>query len=193
MNASASPTDQVLLYCFHYDPTNGKYGLVIMNVLRLAALITLGVLGTFMIVMFRRDFRRRATLQKRRPPDGHLLHLSRRAPPPPPEKSTRSTYSCWWSGVGMTVLIFFFVFFFAVKYRRKSPDEPPPKAIHGSHPSRNRLERDSVPGHAGDVRLGNQTLFPKLHAAPHDTLDIYVTGKQWMWKVQYPDGPARNQ
>jgi len=52
-----TPTDQVLLYCFHYDPTTGKYALVIMNVLRLAALITLGVLATFMIVMFRRDCR----------------------------------------------------------------------------------------------------------------------------------------
>jgi protein SCO1/2 len=52
-----SVTDQVLLYCFHYDPATGKYALVVMNVLRLAALITLGVLVTFMLVMFRRDFR----------------------------------------------------------------------------------------------------------------------------------------
>jgi protein SCO1/2 len=51
------PSDQVLLYCFHYDPTTGKYALVVMNVLRLAALITLAVLVTFMIIMFRRDFR----------------------------------------------------------------------------------------------------------------------------------------
>jgi len=53
----ATPTDQVLLYCFHYDPSTGKYALVIMNVLRLAAVITLGALVTFMIVMFRRDYR----------------------------------------------------------------------------------------------------------------------------------------
>jgi protein SCO1/2 len=52
-----TPTDQVLLYCFHYDPATGKYALVIMNVLRLAGLITLGALLTFMVVMFRRDFR----------------------------------------------------------------------------------------------------------------------------------------
>jgi protein SCO1 len=52
-----SPTDQVLLYCFHYDPTTGKYALVVMNLLRLAALITLGALVTFMAFMFRRDFR----------------------------------------------------------------------------------------------------------------------------------------
>lgn len=52
-----TPTDQVLLYCFHYDPTTGKYALVVMNVLRLAGLITVALLATFMIVMFRRDFR----------------------------------------------------------------------------------------------------------------------------------------
>ena len=50
-------TDQVLLYCFHYDPATGKYALVVMNVLRLAALVTLGSLCAFMMVMFRRDFR----------------------------------------------------------------------------------------------------------------------------------------
>jgi protein SCO1 len=52
-----TPTDQVLLYCFHYDPTTGKYALVVMNVLRLAGVLTVGALATFMIVMFRRDFR----------------------------------------------------------------------------------------------------------------------------------------
>jgi protein SCO1/2 len=52
-----TPTDQVLLYCFHYDPTTGKYALVVMNVLRLAGILTVGLLATFMIVMFRREFR----------------------------------------------------------------------------------------------------------------------------------------
>lgn len=52
-----TPTDQVLLYCFHYDPTTGKYALVVMNVLRLAGALTVGLLAAFMIVMFRRDFR----------------------------------------------------------------------------------------------------------------------------------------
>jgi protein SCO1/2 len=46
------------LYCYHYDPAVGKYGLVIMNVLRIAALITLGALLAFMAVMLRRDFRK---------------------------------------------------------------------------------------------------------------------------------------
>jgi protein SCO1/2 len=51
-----SPVDQVLLYCYHYDPSTGKYGMAIMNVIRLGGLLTLGALATFMIVMLRRDF-----------------------------------------------------------------------------------------------------------------------------------------
>jgi protein SCO1/2 len=52
-----SPVDAVLLYCYHYDPANGKYGLVIMNALCIAGLATVAALATFMIVMFRRDLK----------------------------------------------------------------------------------------------------------------------------------------
>jgi protein SCO1/2 len=55
-----NPVDQIMLYCFHYDPLTGKYGVVIMNVLRLAGSATVAVLGTFMFVMFRRDRRKTA-------------------------------------------------------------------------------------------------------------------------------------
>lgn len=57
-----SAIDQVMLYCYHYDPSNGKYGMVIMNVLRVAGILTVGVLGLFMFVMFRRDFRQQEVL-----------------------------------------------------------------------------------------------------------------------------------
>jgi len=50
-----SPIDQVLLFCYHYDPLTGKYALVIMNVIRLAGLATITVLGAFIVVMVRRD------------------------------------------------------------------------------------------------------------------------------------------
>lgn len=47
--------DQVLLYCFHYDPTRGKYGAAIFNILRISAAATVLLLGGFMVIMFRRD------------------------------------------------------------------------------------------------------------------------------------------
>jgi len=52
-NKIGSPVDQVLLYCYHYDPDTGKYGAIIGRVLQLSGLATVLVLGTFVAVMFR--------------------------------------------------------------------------------------------------------------------------------------------
>ncbi len=48
-----NPIDQVLLYCYHYDPATGKYGAVIANILRLAGAATILILGGFLFIMFR--------------------------------------------------------------------------------------------------------------------------------------------
>jgi protein SCO1 len=53
-----SPVDQVLLYCYHYDPSAGSYSIVIMNVLRLGGLTTIVVIGGFIAVMVSRDRRK---------------------------------------------------------------------------------------------------------------------------------------
>ena len=45
-----SPVDQLLLFCYHYDPATGKYGGAIMAVMRVAGVITL--LGILAIVLF---------------------------------------------------------------------------------------------------------------------------------------------
>lgn len=47
--------DQVLLYCYHYDPRSGKYGAIVSNILKLGGLATILILGTFMFIMFRID------------------------------------------------------------------------------------------------------------------------------------------
>ena len=52
-NKIGNLVDEVLLYCYHYDPDTGKYGPIISRVLKLAAGATILVLGTFLIVMFR--------------------------------------------------------------------------------------------------------------------------------------------
>lgn len=49
--------DEVLLYCFHYDPATGKYGAIAMNIMRIGAVLTVLLLGGFMTVMWRRDAR----------------------------------------------------------------------------------------------------------------------------------------
>lgn len=65
-----NPIDQVLLYCYHYDPVVGKYSAATMNLLRGAAALTLLALGTFIAVMLRRDRRQgRARRARGAPPE----------------------------------------------------------------------------------------------------------------------------
>lgn len=47
--------DQVLLYCFHYDPETGKYGVIITRIIRLAGTGTVLALGIFLFILFRRE------------------------------------------------------------------------------------------------------------------------------------------
>jgi protein SCO1/2 len=50
-----SPVDQLLLFCYHYDPSTGKYGLVILNIVRAAGLATVFGLAAFILMMLRRE------------------------------------------------------------------------------------------------------------------------------------------
>ena len=89
--------------------------------------------------------------------------------------------------VVMTTLIFIAIGFFAYKYRRRSPEDPMPRAIHGSLPM--EVTWSVIPFLFMLVMFAWGTkLYFENYTPPRNTLDIYVVGKQWMWKVQYPDG-----
>jgi protein SCO1/2 len=56
-NRIGSPVDNILTYCYHYDPTVNKHTLIIARVVQLGGFVTVISLGGFMLVMFRRDYR----------------------------------------------------------------------------------------------------------------------------------------
>jgi protein SCO1/2 len=56
-NKIGSPVDQILLFCFHYDPATGKYGAVAMNIVRAAGAAFVLLCGGFLAIVLRRDFR----------------------------------------------------------------------------------------------------------------------------------------
>jgi len=60
-NKIGSPADQVLLFCFHYDPAEGKYGATVMNFVRLGGAFTVLGIGGLMAVLWRHG-RRKARL-----------------------------------------------------------------------------------------------------------------------------------
>jgi protein SCO1/2 len=60
-----SPADKILLFCFHYDPATGKYGLLVMNVVRAGGAATVLGICLFWVLMSR----------QRRKPDHHVARI----------------------------------------------------------------------------------------------------------------------
>ncbi len=96
-----------------------------------------------------------------------------------------------WFAIGISVffaaLIFIALFYFAIKYRRRSDDEIRVQ-IEGSIP----LEAtwSIIPAVIMIVLfVWGVNLFVRDVRPPGKTVHIYVVGKQWMWKIQHPEGP----
>jgi protein SCO1 len=52
-----TPVDELLLYCYHYDPQTGKYGFEVMAIVRIAGAATALAIGAFVFIMIRREKR----------------------------------------------------------------------------------------------------------------------------------------
>lgn len=56
-NRIGSAVDQILLYCYHYDPYSGRYNATVLSLLHMGALLFLIALGGGLGVLWRRDLR----------------------------------------------------------------------------------------------------------------------------------------
>lgn len=63
-NKIGSPVDQILLYCFHYDPQTGKYGFAIMNTIRVLGFATFFGLALLIFFLKRREAGRQRALRE---------------------------------------------------------------------------------------------------------------------------------
>jgi cytochrome c oxidase subunit 2 len=184
--------DQVFLLCYHYDPETGTYAMIVMNVIRLAAVLLLIALAAFFTVMWWRNKRRRAES-----PVGYS-HFSF-APlalyvlqflPEQASSFAADVDNLYLFLVGLTVFFTLAIggceLYFAVKYRRRSPHEVPPD-VH--EPKILEVAWIVIPT-IGVVVLffWSASLYFRLYRAPQEALEIFVTGKQWMWRAQHPDG-----
>lgn len=85
-----------------------------------------------------------------------------------------------------TILIAALVAVFAVKYHRRHPDQVG-AGITGSLPL--ELLWTIIPlGITMVMFFWGASVYYRLARAPRGAMEIYVTGKQWMWKAQHPDG-----
>ncbi len=88
--------------------------------------------------------------------------------------------------VFFTVLISGAILYFFVKYRRH-PNTPTPKPIEGS------IILESAWSIIPFIIClfifaWGAKIYLEQYTIPSDALDVYVVGKQWMWKFQHPEG-----
>jgi cytochrome c oxidase subunit 2 len=89
-------------------------------------------------------------------------------------------------GLFFSVLIAGLILYYAVKYRRRAPDEVG-TAIRGGLAL--ELTWTIIPLIISMVIfVWSASLFYRISTPPADTLNVYVVGKQWMWKFQHLDG-----
>ena len=95
-------------------------------------------------------------------------------------------YYYLWSITGFfTLLIFVLVVYFGLRYRRRS------EAMPGKVNSDMRLELTwtFIPlVIAMSIFVWGAGLYVKMSRVPANAMDIYIVGKQWMWKIQHPSG-----
>ena len=65
-NKIGSPVDNILTYCYRYDPELNKHSLVVARIVQLGGVLTMFSLGGFMVVSFRRDFKRDRMVERDR-------------------------------------------------------------------------------------------------------------------------------
>jgi cytochrome c oxidase subunit 2 len=84
------------------------------------------------------------------------------------------------------LLIAILVIVFAIKYRRRSEDELPPPVRGGLALE---IAWTVIPlGIALSFFFWGANVFFRMNRPPDDALQVYVVGKQWMWKLQHADG-----
>ncbi len=54
-NRIGNPVERILLMCYRYDPAAGKYSLLVSTVLKISGVVTVLVIGGFMLIMLRRE------------------------------------------------------------------------------------------------------------------------------------------
>jgi cytochrome c oxidase subunit 2 len=83
-------------------------------------------------------------------------------------------------------LVAILIFYFAVKYRRRDPLEIP-------RPNAGSLKLETmwtvIPFMiAMTIFVWGSSLYFTLYRAPKEAIEIFVVGKQWMWKFQHTEG-----
>src|SRR4029079_12283812 len=94
-------------------------------------------------------------------------------------------FMLWICGL-MSLLVAVLIIYFSVRYRRRTEPLPTPRILGST-----RLELFWTIGPFFIFVLmfwWGAVIYFAMARPPDDAMEIYVVGKQWMWKIQHPEG-----
>ena len=192
------------MLCYDYDPATGKYTLTVMSVLRAFGVLTLLGMTTLIVTLLVRERLGRSS--------GATPKAKANPKPPRPSKhGTLDPMGKFWTFplvpdqasttaakvdavmlfetgvlVFATLFVLLLIVFLGLRYRRG-----------------HRVNRENPPGHSNLIEaiwIGvplvismvmfawGTIVFFEIYSPPADAVELPVVGKQWMWKVQHPEG-----
>ncbi|MGE0104367.1 MAG: cytochrome c oxidase subunit II [Blastocatellales bacterium] len=199
-----SLADQIILYCYQYDPTRGTYGLVLMRVLRIFAGLTLvSIIGLILFLRYKVK-KKEASQNMQSPGSGkpdsrigysHMIFLPLPFIQIPFMPEQASTFA-WEVDLFYLFLAALTAFFsigvaifatvFMIKYKRRRADEIP-EQVEGAMAL--EITWTVIPFLISMfIFAWGAKLYYQMYKPPTEALEIFVTGKQWMWRAQHPDG-----
>ncbi len=197
-----SLADQIILYCYQYDPTRGTYGLVLMRVLRIFAGLTLvSIVGLILFLRYKVRQKEAALVrqsQESGKPDpkigySHMSLLPLLQIPFMPEQASTFAFEvdlfylflCALTGF-FSIGVAIFALVFMIKYKRKRADEIP-EQVEGAMAL--EITWTVIPFLISMfIFAWGAKIYYQMYKPPAEALEIFVTGKQWMWRAQHPDG-----
>jgi cytochrome c oxidase subunit II len=110
----------------------------------------------------------------------------------PPEGATTASQVDYFAAFMLAVSAFFtiliaaLIIYFAIRYRR-TPTNRIPTQVPGSLPL--EITWTVIPFLLTLIMfVGGTRIFVSAHHPPAGAMEVFVVGKQWMWKVQHPEG-----
>jgi cytochrome c oxidase subunit II len=198
-----SLAEQIILYCYQYDPTRGTYSLVLMRLLRIFGILTIVTLIALFLFLRYKTKQKEAEWARQMPevgkPDSKvgytqmsLLPLLFNLPFMPEQASNFALEIdlLYFFLIALTaafsIAIAVAIVYFAIKYRRRSESEIP-ESIEGA--LKLEIAWTVIPFIISMfIFAWGAKLYYQMYTPPSEALEIFITGKQWMWRAQHPDG-----
>jgi cytochrome c oxidase subunit 2 len=180
-----STVDRLVLSCFHYDPSRGRYAPYALGIMRLGGVVSVALLAGLLAALWRRERGRRGPV-----PAAALAPLGLVGPLMPQAASgTAQRFDAlfllvFWVSAFSFVLVAALTIAFAIRYRRRRAGEKT-SPIRGDR--RVEIVWSVIPAIILVVffALGFRD-YLDLAVPPANAVEVRVLAQQWSWSFDYP-------